>query len=63
MAEKKEREQTRTGKEKPAEPRSPGAAVGGEHQDVPGEGELPRREDMGPENHRARKEGDEEGGE
>lgn len=42
------------GTEKPAESRSPGVTVAGEHPDLPGEGELPRREDMGPEDHRAR---------
>lgn len=44
--------------ERPAEPASPGAAVGGQHKDLPGEGELPRREDMGPSDHRPRKDGE-----
>ncbi|WP_303909284.1 hypothetical protein [Thiohalomonas denitrificans] len=65
--ERKQREETRKTGEKPAEPRSPGAATsatnapaGGslKDRDQPDEGELPRREDMHPGDHRARKEED-----
>lgn len=57
MAEEKKQEDNRQQpEERPAEPPSPATTIEREQEELPGEGELPRREDMGPADHRPRKE-------